>query len=58
MAWFLHGEEAVQAKDDQFELILRKLETVERELAALRASMDGSGHKAAGQRTTKGAKQR
>lgn len=57
VAWFLHGEEAMQARDDQLELILRKLEAVERELAALRSSMDGSGARTTARRT-KGAKQR
>ena len=34
-AWFLHGEEALRARDDQFEQILKELRSLRREVTKL-----------------------
>ena len=38
-AWLLHGEEAYDARDKQFDEILKRLEAVEGALRALQASL-------------------
>lgn len=42
LGWFLHGDEAVQVRDDQLELVLKEIRGLKREVRSLRDELDGN----------------
>ena len=49
VAWFLHGDDALRAKDDQFEQILKELRALRHEISKLSESVNAHGSRNQGE---------